>query len=578
MKGVAGLRIGKLVSKLFGASRARSLHLWAVSVGVYPKTSTVPQIKGPSVENTWVKHAIRIASLGRASEALWTLIWAIEMGKIGRKDKEQALENLFHFSLLSEQNEISVFSAQLLGTTPENLVQNTKNLKLLADIRDDGFSREASLNIASQLLDDPNELEILIAAHNRSLSSSGLWPLGADDPFWVLNKQRIKASSFLLRKIEQSDSPEISNVEFEVDHDSNVLTQHKITVIMPAYNAGDTITYAIRAVLNQTHQNFELLVIDDASTDDTANIAAKFSQHDSRVKLIRCEKNGGSYTARNLGLLNAEGEFVLVVDADDMIFPEMLEVHAHSLAKNDKLIAVVSKSIKINTGLQIQSISRLNTSSLTFRRNEVISSIGFWDESVRVGADSEFFERITANFGSSRVLWIQRNLSFIVVAEKSLTSAGEFSIGVSLKRPLGYRAVYKDFYRNWHSSGQKLYCERGQGLRFMIDFPTSVSRPILKPNSAKLILRLSDEQELERIIAPYENKKVKIFVADQGCLFDQRLAPSTMLKKLIEEGKIVPASYEYLKAHDDVSYGACRGREIGDEALAEICGCENKVV
>lgn len=98
-----------------------------------------------------------------------------------------------------------------------------------------------------------------------------------------------------------------------------------ISVIMAAYNAEKTIKQAIDSVLNQTYPNFELLVIDDCSQDSTAKIVNSIAEKDSRVHLISNKKNKGVSYTRRCGLERARGEWIAILDSDDMWAPEKLE-------------------------------------------------------------------------------------------------------------------------------------------------------------------------------------------------------------------------------------------------------------
>lgn len=98
-----------------------------------------------------------------------------------------------------------------------------------------------------------------------------------------------------------------------------------ISIIMAAYNAERTIEQAVTSVLNQTYTNFELLIIDDCSKDNTLSLAENFKQNDNRIKVIKNEKNSGvSYTRRH-GLEEANGEWIAVLDSDDAWTADKLE-------------------------------------------------------------------------------------------------------------------------------------------------------------------------------------------------------------------------------------------------------------
>ena len=102
-----------------------------------------------------------------------------------------------------------------------------------------------------------------------------------------------------------------------------------ISVIMPAYNSAAYLPYAIRSVLSQTYRNLELIVVDDASADDTEAILASFS--DPRLCVIRNEKNIGVGAARNRGVAAASGNWIAFLDADDTWKPDKLEKQMHLL-------------------------------------------------------------------------------------------------------------------------------------------------------------------------------------------------------------------------------------------------------
>ena len=98
-----------------------------------------------------------------------------------------------------------------------------------------------------------------------------------------------------------------------------------ISIIMAAYNAEKTIEQAINSVLNQTYPNFELLVVNDCSTDKTAALVEAVAKKDNRVRLISNKKNSGVSYTRKHGLEEASGEWVAILDSDDAWAPEKLE-------------------------------------------------------------------------------------------------------------------------------------------------------------------------------------------------------------------------------------------------------------
>src|SRR5262245_13126916 len=96
----------------------------------------------------------------------------------------------------------------------------------------------------------------------------------------------------------------------------------KVTVLMPAFNAEKYIGEAIRSILGQTFADFELLIVNDGSSDSTSSIVQQFN--DQRVRLLECPHRGISLTL-NEGLTEAKGDYIARFDADDISLPERLE-------------------------------------------------------------------------------------------------------------------------------------------------------------------------------------------------------------------------------------------------------------
>lgn len=98
-----------------------------------------------------------------------------------------------------------------------------------------------------------------------------------------------------------------------------------VSIIMPAYNVEAYIEQSVNSIRKQTYGNFELLIIDDGSTDRTNSICVQLADEDKRIQIIR-QKNAGAGAARNHGLRLAKGQYIMFVDSDDTVHPEMLEI------------------------------------------------------------------------------------------------------------------------------------------------------------------------------------------------------------------------------------------------------------
>lgn len=118
-----------------------------------------------------------------------------------------------------------------------------------------------------------------------------------------------------------------------------------VSVIMPTYNDRLAIEEAINSILKQTLTSWELIIVDDASTDGTAEfVAANFD--DSRISLIRMEKNSGSGFCRNRAIEVAQGQFVAVMDADDISMPDRLQKQVDRLIAAPELAAVSAQVLE----------------------------------------------------------------------------------------------------------------------------------------------------------------------------------------------------------------------------------------
>ena len=120
-----------------------------------------------------------------------------------------------------------------------------------------------------------------------------------------------------------------------------------VSVIIAAYDCQDTIGYAIKSVLLQSFQDFEIIVVDDASTDGTAQVLEKLSENEPRIRVIRHPTNRGPAAARNTALEVAQGVWGTVLDADDAWHPERLKVlveygnsHSNAFFGDDNMLCL----------------------------------------------------------------------------------------------------------------------------------------------------------------------------------------------------------------------------------------------
>ncbi len=185
-----------------------------------------------------------------------------------------------------------------------------------------------------------------------------------------------------------------------------------ISIIIPTYNRYNLLEKTINSVLNQTYKNWELIVVDDGSTDGTDVLVNELSHKDSRIRYF-WQKNSGESVARNKGFVMAKGEYVAFLDSDDLWHKNNLESKFNTIKLADPSVAGVFSSVllidKEGQELSPQIIGRItDDSQLSFERfidgnpiyggpsnvlfrRQVISIIGGFNEEIQYGEDQLFF-------------------------------------------------------------------------------------------------------------------------------------------------------------------------------------------
>lgn len=127
------------------------------------------------------------------------------------------------------------------------------------------------------------------------------------------------------------------------DHTQNI----PITVFMTAYNAAPYIAEAIDSILHQSYQHFEFIIVNDGSTDNTQEIIDSFD--DERIRRVQNPVNKGLSFSRNIALKEAKGEYLAILDSDDIAFPNRLEKQLNYLKKNQNIAVLGARAIIIDS-------------------------------------------------------------------------------------------------------------------------------------------------------------------------------------------------------------------------------------
>ncbi len=286
-------------------------------------------------------------------------------------------------------------------------------------------------NVAPHLTHDaPAANGLRLSWLNKPLVAAGLAPIALKDPSAPLSIDNITAVA----------PPHPRSGEA------------KISVLMPAYNAEDTVATAIASVIDQTWANLELLVVDDGSTDKTWSIIENVARRDTRVKPLRHGRNLGAYAARNTGLRHATGNLVTVHDADDWSHPEKLALQAVGLLEG-RLAANATKQSRVDPGMyihvQADGAMIVDCHPSLMMTKEVMLALGGWDE-CRMGADNELWKRLLAKHRQDAwVICASVPLGLPLLRANSLTSDDHTGVRTLYS---GARRQYVEAFRYWHET------------------------------------------------------------------------------------------------------------------------------
>jgi glycosyltransferase involved in cell wall biosynthesis len=198
----------------------------------------------------------------------------------------------------------------------------------------------------------------------------------------------------------------------------------RVSIVIPTYNYARFLGEAIQSVLDQTFNDFELIIVDDGSTDNTREMVSSFK--DSRIKYL-WQENRGVAAAQNTGIKASHGEFMTILGADDLYLPQSLELKVNLLDSRPNIDLVCSDAFDFSdtTGAIIgrlwhdpkrphawidperaarQPLKELLKQGCfimpqtTMVRRRVFDAVGYFDESLKSGEDWDFFVRVVQRF------------------------------------------------------------------------------------------------------------------------------------------------------------------------------------
>ena len=242
------------------------------------------------------------------------------------------------------------------------------------------------------------------------------------------------------------------------------MVKFKISVLMPVYNSENYLTSSIESILSQSFKNFEFIIIDDGSTDNSLEIIEKYKHNDKRIVLIKNKFNLGTTRSLNLGLLIANGKYMVRMDADDWSYPDRLKTQYEYMEKHSEIgvsggaIDVCDKDLNVIYTRKYATIDKEIRKKIflyspfahpaTIWNTEKIKNLGGYNERLPLSQDCELYFKIGefTKFGNLKdkliKLRIHNNSSSI---SKDFTQE-KYAIYARLKAIMefGYEPRFKD--------------------------------------------------------------------------------------------------------------------------------------
>lgn len=398
----------------------------------------------------------------------------------------------------------------------------------------------------------------------------------------------------------------LSNTPLKRDnHELSIESLALVSIIVPVFNAENTIGMVLDSINRQTYKNIEVVLVDDSSTDNTRWVIQNWVTNRKlrfRMRIINNSCNRGAYYSRNVGMSAASGAYLTVNDSDDWAHCEKIERQVKFFG-NAPYAATVSSGCRVTDSLMFKrrgfekSLVQRNVSSLMIRK-ELLSTIGYWDE-VKANADTEYYYRIISVSGDKSIGHVLEHfpLSLQLVREGSLTASKDIGLDTMFHGP---RKWYIDSAFDWHQRCKpNLFIDKGlKNRKFFVPDLLKTDDEQLNPEQnseqwmqsdfwdpAWYVQRYHDVQEggIEAFehylsIGRGENR-------DTSPLFS---ASSYALLNDINPGDSLFHFLKFKSLSDSVFYGQFKGRLkmlenknvllVGHQAGEEIFGAERSLV
>lgn len=210
--------------------------------------------------------------------------------------------------------------------------------------------------------------------------------------------------------------------------------ENLVSIITPVYNCENLLGDTIKTVIDQTYQNWELLLVDDCSKDNSAEIAKEYAKKDKRVKYFKLKENSGAAVARNFALENSKGRFIAYLDSDDLWKKEKLEKQVKFMLENNYAFTCTDYEKIDEEGNSLNKIIKIpkRVNYNLFLRNTIIQTVGVMVDTKLTGKELLVMPNIRRR--QDAATWCQllkngfdcyevpENLSYYRVVSNSLSS------------------------------------------------------------------------------------------------------------------------------------------------------------
>lgn len=236
-----------------------------------------------------------------------------------------------------------------------------------------------------------------------------------------------------------------------------------VSVIIPTYNRKNIVENAIRSVFDQTYKGYEIIVVDDGSTDGTREYLESL---DLPIRIIS-KQNGGVASARNAGIKIAQGKYVAFLDSDDLWLPDKLKIQVEYLeSHSDIRLVYTDEYIEVNgevvpktrfqradVGDEVKNnfllsgfVQRtpIHTSAVMVRKS-VLDEVGYFNETLRIHEDSELWNRISVKY---KFGYIDIALATFRYKDSTEHLMKDFHSEPSKKEGRKYLKLYEDMHKN----------------------------------------------------------------------------------------------------------------------------------